>query len=87
MCADADMMAGLAFEQILRPWATLNYGDPRLAPRFRYVTELPDEVDAKATSIDRAACSAGPAALEEALKRSPRAQEAIGQFLAGKSGQ
>lgn len=29
----------------------------------------------------RAACSAGPAALEEALKRSPRAQEAIGQFL------
>jgi hypothetical protein len=30
----------------------------------------------------RAACSAGPAALEEALKRSPRAQEAIGQFLA-----
>lgn len=30
----------------------------------------------------RAACSAGPAALEEALKRSPRAQEAIGQLLA-----
>jgi hypothetical protein len=30
----------------------------------------------------RAACSAGPAALEEALKRSPRAQEALGQLLA-----
>ncbi|MEN6335114.1 MAG: pre-toxin TG domain-containing protein, partial [Phycisphaerales bacterium] len=30
----------------------------------------------------RAACSAGPAALEEALKRSPRAQEALSQFLA-----
>jgi len=29
----------------------------------------------------RAACVAGPVALEEALKRSPRAQEAIGQFL------
>lgn len=30
----------------------------------------------------RAACVAGPAALEEAMKRSPRAQEAIGEFLA-----
>lgn len=30
----------------------------------------------------RAACSAGPVALEEALKRSPRAQEALSQFLA-----
>ncbi len=29
----------------------------------------------------RAACVAGPAALEEALKRSPRAQKAIGEFL------
>jgi len=29
----------------------------------------------------RAACSAGPVALEEALKRSPRAQEALSQFL------
>lgn len=30
----------------------------------------------------RTACAAGPAALEEALKRSPRAQEAVAQFLA-----
>jgi hypothetical protein len=30
----------------------------------------------------RAACVAGPVALEETLKRSPRAQEAIGEFLA-----
>jgi len=30
----------------------------------------------------RAACAAGPAALEEALKRSPRAQEAVAEFLA-----
>ncbi len=30
----------------------------------------------------RAACSAGPAALEEALKRSPRAQDAIADLLA-----
>jgi hypothetical protein len=30
----------------------------------------------------RAACVAGPVALEEALKRSPRAQDAIGEFLA-----
>lgn len=30
----------------------------------------------------RAACAAGPAALEEALKRSPRAQDAVADFLA-----
>lgn len=33
----------------------------------------------------RAACVAGPAALEEALKRSPRAQDAIADFLAATS--
>ncbi len=41
--ADADNLSDLLYLQVLRPWATFNYGDPDAAPRPCWQTEPPED--------------------------------------------
>jgi hypothetical protein len=37
-------------DQVLKPWAADNYGDPEIAPRLRYMFEPPSDVEGEATA-------------------------------------
>jgi phage gp29-like protein len=41
--ADAQLVAKCLREQVLKPWAAFNFGDPELAPQLRWSTDPPED--------------------------------------------
>lgn len=52
--ADATSLAGALREQVLRPWAEFNYGDPEFAPIVTWDVEPPKDHQAAALALETA---------------------------------
>lgn len=49
--ADARRMEVVWYEQVLRPWAFVNWGDANLAPRRKYSTGIPEDTKERASTL------------------------------------